>query len=212
MIVDAAMGAAFDRVEAREREAQTAFEPGLPERAYAIVNDGRGGAIYTREGGFSIRDGRVVDDSGRAVLGTTRAGSTLSELRVDGTDLALGRVRDLQVGTDGRVTYRREAIDPRSGAYGSETVVVGRIALARFPIATAMRPVDANHVGAPDGVVPYVGSAADGTFGPMTSPRDGPSVDASLQRLQEAYLALDALRAARVAQGGAEKNAMDLVK
>ena len=149
MIVDAAMGAAFDRVEAREREAQTAFEPGLPERAYAIVNDGRGGAIYTREGGFSIRDGRVVDDSGRAVLGTTRAGSTLSELRVDGTDLALGRVRDLQVGTDGRVTYRREAIDPRSGAYGSETVVVGRIALARFPIATAMRPVDANHVGAP---------------------------------------------------------------
>jgi hypothetical protein len=212
MIVDAAMGAAFDRVEVREREARTVFEPALPDRAYAIVDDGRGQTLYTRDGGFSVRDGRVVDDSGRAVQGTTRAGSALGDLRIDGTDLALGRVRDLQVGVDGSVTYRREAIDPRSGSYGDETVVVGRIALARFPLATAMRPVDASHVGAPDGVVPHVGSADDGTFGPMRSPRDGASVDASLQRLQEAYLALDALRAARVAQGGAEKNAMDLVK
>ncbi len=210
MTVDAAMGAAFDHVAMREREARTVFDPALPERAYAIVDDGRGGALYTRDGGFSIRDGRVVDGTGRAVRGTARNGAPLTDLRIDPTDLALGRVRDLQVGTDGRVTYEREAIDPRSASFSLESVVVGRIALARFPISTALRPVDATHLGAPDGVVPYVGSADDGTFGPMSPPRDG--IDASLQRLQEAYLALDALRAARTAQNGTEKNAMDLVK
>lgn len=212
MTVDAAIGAAFDRVAAREREAQTSFDPTLPERAYAIVDDGRGGALYTRESSFSIRNGRVVDESGRAVRGTLRAGAALGDLRVDPTDLALGRVRDLRVGEDGRVSYQREAIDPRSGAFSLETVVVGRIALARFPLATALRPVDPSHVRAPEGVVPHVGSADDGTFGPMSGARDGSDLDASLQRLQEAYLALDALRAARAAQGGTEKGAMDLVK
>lgn len=210
MTVDAAMGAAFDRVATREYEARTAFDPSLPDRAYAIVDDGRGGTLYTRDGGFSIRDGRVVDGTGRAVRGTTRVGAPLGELRVDAADLALGRVRDLQVGPDGRVSYEREAVDPRSAAFSLETVVVGRIALARFPASTALRPVDAIHLGAPEGVVPHVGSADDGTFGPMTAPRDG--LDASLQRLQEAYLALDALRAARIAQAGAEKGAMDIVK
>jgi len=212
MTVDAAIGAAFDRVAAREREAQTSFDPTLPERAYAIVDDGRGGALYTRDGTFTIRDGRVVDDAGRAVRGTSRPGAALGELRVDPTDLALGRVRDLHVGEDGSLTYRRETIDPRSGAFSLETVVVGRIALARFPLATALRPVDGSHVRAPDGVVPHVGSAADGTFGPMSGPRAGNGLDATLQRLQEAYLALDALRAARGAQGATEKGAMDLVK
>jgi hypothetical protein len=212
MTVDAAIGAAFDLVTTREREAQTSFDPTLPERSYAIVDDGRGGALYTRESAFSIRNGRVVDDSGRAVRGTSRAGAALGDLRVDPTDLALGRVRDLHVGEDGRVSYRREAVDPRSGAYAIETVVVGRIALARFSPATALRPIDGSHVSAPEGVVPHVGSADDGTFGPMRGPRDGNDLDASLQRLQEAYLALDALRAARTAQGGTEKGAMDLVK
>ena len=212
MTVDAAVGTAFDRIAERELEAMAALDPSLPERAYAIVDDGRGGTLYTRDGGFSVRNGRVVDASGRAVQGTARAGSTLGDLRIDATDLALGRVRELRVGEDGRVTYRREAIDPRTGALASETVSVGRIALARFPLATAMRPIDGTHVGAPDGVVPHVGSADDGTFGPMTAPAEGASVDASLRRLQEAYLALDALRAARVAQGGTEKGAMDLVK
>lgn len=212
MTVDAAIGAAFDRVAIREREAQTSFDPALPDRAYAIVDDGRGGTLYTRESAFSIRDGRVADDSGRAVRGIARAGAPLGDLRVDPTDLALGRVRDLHVGEDGRVSYQREAIDPRSGAFALETVVVGRIALARFPAATALRPVDASHVRAPDGVVPHVGSADDGTFGPMSGARAGGDLDASLQRLQEAYLALDALRAARTAQSGTEKGAMDLVK
>jgi len=210
--VDAAIGAAFDRVAIREREAQTSFDPDLPDRAYAIVDDGRGGLLYTRQSAFSLRDGRVVDDSGRAVRGIARPGAPLGDLRVDPTDLALGRVRDLRVGGDGRVSYRREAIDPRSGAFALETVVVGRIALARFPAATALRPVDGSHVRAPDGVVPHVGSADDGTFGPMSGGRAGGGLDASLRRLQEAYLALDALRAARNAQSGTEKGAMDLVK
>lgn len=212
MTVDAAVAAAFDRVAARERETETAFAPALPENAYAVVSDGRGGSLYTRDGEFSMRDGRIVDATGRAVLGTTAPNGPLRALQVDPVDLALGRADGLEIGADGEVSYRRATIDPASGARRDEAVRVGRIALARFPFATALRPVDATHALAPDGVAPHLGSAGDGAFGPLFAPRAVGDLDASLQRLREAYLALDALRAAEHASGAVEKDAMDVVK
>ena len=83
---------------------------------------------------------------------------------------------------------------------------------ATTPEAIDPETSSASNVRAPDGVAPHVGSADDGTFGPMSGGRAGGGLDASLRRLQEAYLALDALRAARNAQSGTEKGAMDLVK
>ena len=212
MTVDAAIDAAYDRLGERQRETEMAFAPALPENAYAIVADGKGGALYTRDGAFSLRDGLLVDSSGRAVLGRDGDGAPLRELQVDPVDLALGRAGGLAIGEDGRVSYRRGAIDPRSGARRDETVLVGRIALARFPFASSLRAVDATHAGASDGVAPHVGAAGDGAFGPLYAPRKTADLDAGLQRLQEAYLALDALRAAKLASNAVEKTAMDVVK
>ena len=211
MSVDA-MGAAFERVAGAERDVTTTFSPALPDNAFAIVADGRGGSLYTRDGAFTLRDGTLVDASGRAVQGRTRTGAPLGDLRIDALDLALGRANDIEIGDDGTVSYRREAIDPRTGSAFDETVRVGNIALARFPFTTQLRNVDGSHLGAPDGTTPLVGSAGDGTFGPLGGRRSQADLDATLRRLQEAYLALDALRAAHSASGSAEKNAMDLVK
>ncbi len=189
-----------------------------PEGAYFLSRGPDGATHLSRDGGFAVRGGLLVDGQGAPVLGYAPGGSTggvPGAIRVDAVDAALGRVRDARIEADGSVAYTRTAVDPRSGARRDERVVAGRLALARFPAGTAPIRVDATHVEAPRGVAPALGVATDGTFGALsTFARDVGRLDltAGLQRLQEAYQSFEAMRAAHSARGAVDKTTMDLVK
>lgn len=239
MQVDPAIAAALDRVAARERDLRNAFEPGAfaraadvrsktqprleldpcsaaaPPDAFFVVQTSDGRRAYTRDGHIALRDGHIIDAAGTPLLGFITAGGVPAVLRVDPVDAALKRVANLRIEADGSVAYDRRAIDPRSGLRISTRVLVGRLALARFPAGTNLRPLDATHGLAPDGVTPLVGRPGDAAFAsllPLHRAQSGIDIDRGLEHLQEAYLALDALHTARTTQYGAEKTAMDLLK
>jgi flagellar hook protein FlgE len=246
MTVDASVGTLFDRVEARERDAQRAFMPGalpenddvasasdvastsddaravsdplsvgLPQNAYAIAVDERGSMMYTQDGSFHLRDGTLVDASGRAVQGYRQQNTPLAAITLDRIDHGLDRVNDVRVEADGRLTYARTVVDPRSGERVQQRVTAGRIALARFPAGTALHPVDGIHAGSTGDVVPHFGMPGDGSFGslePSRLTRSHIDLDASLIKLKESYLAFDALRAARQVNASTQKTATDLIK
>ncbi|MGC2129817.1 MAG: hypothetical protein WA629_06945 [Candidatus Aquilonibacter sp.] len=240
MMVNAATQEALDRIAQRAQDVQRAFTPGAvsqfddvatdratsrasldplsvapPPDAYFITTDERGRAAYTRDGGFALTDGTLIGANGRPILGFTSARGATSELHLDGVDEALGRVNDVRLEPSGALVYDRTTIDPRNGARERERVVVGHVALARFPAATKLGASDANHFVAPPGTVPHVGRPGDGNFAnvaPMQREESRIDFDRSLERLQEAYVAFDALAAAHKAQGGVSKTAMDLLK
>jgi hypothetical protein len=136
-------------------------------------------------------------------------------LHVDPVDAALDRVMDPHVEPDGTFAYTRTAIDPRTGQRERQRVAAGRVALARFPASTSLGGADGRQFVAPDGVVPHIGSASDGSFGkllPMHRTPSGVDLDASLARLKDAYVAFDALQAAETAKGHTGKVVMDLLK
>ncbi len=239
-MINAATQDALDRIAQRAQDVQRAFTPGAvpqfgdaatdratsraaldplsvapPADAYFVTTDERGRAVYTRDGGFAITDGMLVGANGRPILGFTSPGGATSELHIDAVDEALGRVNELRIEPSGALAYDRTSVDPRSGARERERVVVGQLALARFPAATKLGASDANHFVAPPGTVPHVGRAGDGNFAsvaPMQREESRIDFDRSLDRLQEAYVAFDALAAAHKAQGGISKTAMDLLK
>lgn len=240
MQIDAATQRALDQIAARETDVQRAFTPGAvprfndvassgaaaqmsfdplsvapPEGAYFVASDERGRTTYTRDGCFALRDAMLTGADGRPVLGYRTAGGALTELRLDPIDAALERATNLRIEPDGALVYDRASVDPRSGTHLHERVVVGHLALARFPAATALQPVDASHGIAPPGVVPHVGRAGDGNFATMQPMRRETSTidfNRSLERLHDAYLAFDALQAAHKAQGQVGKTTMDLLK
>jgi len=240
MYVNPATAAALDRIAERASDVYASFTPGAlpqhgdvatdrvssrfvldplsaapPDDAYFITTNDRGQTCYTRDGTFQLRDGAIVGVQGRTMLGFTSPNGALCELHIDAVDAALGRVANLHVESDGSIAYTRRAVDPRSGASVDERVVVGRLALARFPAATKLNALDANRFVAPPGHVPHIGRAADGNFGPVAPMRSEMSrvdIERSLQRLQDAYTAFDALQAAHKAQSGLGKTAMDLLK
>lgn len=240
MFLNPALSAALDRVAERAADVRRAFTPGAlprnddvaasgdrsdftldplsvapPPETYFVTRDLRGRTAYIRDGGFSVTDGRIVDRSGFAVLGRSLPDAPLHELRADDVDVALGRTTNLHVDADGRVVYSRSAIDPRTGKSAAKDVVVGRIALARFPAATKLDTVDGRAFSAPPGVTPHVGFAGDGTFeplAPMHRERSRVDIDVSLMRLKDAYTAFDALAAAETARDHFVKAAMDVVK
>ncbi|HTU69650.1 MAG TPA: hypothetical protein VMF11_04955 [Candidatus Baltobacteraceae bacterium] len=240
MMINAATQDALDRIAQRAADVQRAFTPGAspqfgdvatgqpssrvaldplsvaaPPEAYFLTTDARGRTVYTRDGCFALRNGTLVGADGRAILGFTSSTSAMSPLCVDPVDEALGRIDGLHVENDGTLAYERTAIDPRTGGRERERVAVGRVALARFPAAAALERVDANHVIPPSGTLPYVGRAHDGNFGtiaPMRREESRIDFDRSLERLEEAYIAFDAIAAAHKAQGSLSKSAMDLVK
>ena len=75
--------------------------------------------------------------------------------------------------------------------------------------------LDAPRLAAPPGVIPHIGLPEDGNFAALrTHARDRGRLDlvAGLDRLSEAYLSFDALRAAHRARGEAERTALDLLK
>ena len=240
MMVNAAIQDALDRIAARAQDVQRAFTPGAtpqfgdvatgaarsrpvidplsvtaPADAYFLTTDEGGRTVYTRDGSFALDNGTLIGANGRAILGYTTPSGAATPLHVDAIDEALGRVNNLRIEPNGALSYDRVSIDPRTGARALERVVVGQLALARFPAATKLAVLDANHAAAPPGVVPHIGRAGDGNFANLTPMRredSGIDFDRSLDRLEEAYMAFDALQAAHKAQGGVSKAAMDLVK
>jgi flagellar basal body rod protein FlgG len=239
MLISNATTRAFENVAARERDVLLAYSPGaIPERgdvaqtaeaafaldplstaapadAYFITTGDRGRQVFTHDGSFAVRDGTLVDAQGSPLLGFREDGSALAPLRFDAVDAALGLTSSTRIEADGSVTYDRTTIDPRTGVREVRRATLGRLALARFTAGTRLQTVDAQHVAAPPNIAPHIGSPGDGSFGllqPFAREGSGVNIDLGLQRLQEAYLALDAIRAASKAQGGVEKAAMDLLK
>ncbi|HEY9180660.1 MAG TPA: hypothetical protein VIO32_08060 [Candidatus Baltobacteraceae bacterium] len=239
MLISNAATRALDDIAARERDVLQAYAPGAaalrddvvaaptaqrsldplsvtaPAGSYFVTADDRGRMLYTRDGTFSLDRGTLVDAQGRPMLGYAGDGSTLAPLKADPVDVALGFAENASIESDGTVVYDRSTIDPRTGRREIQRAGIGRLALARFAPGTKLQAVDPQHVSAPLGVTPHLGMAGDGNFGavtPFSREGSGIDLDAGLQRLQEAYLAFDAIRAAGKAQGGVEKTAMDLLK
>lgn len=237
MLISDATAHAFETVASRQRDVMRAFTPGAtPERkdvaaapqvTYTqdplsatappgafFVSRGDGRLLFSRDGSLSFREGVLVDGAGRAMLGYTSAGSALAELKIDRVDSALGLAASARIEADGSVVYDRVVIDPANAKKETQHVSIGKLALARFPAGTKPQSFDATHDAAPPGVVPHLGMPGDANFAPLRPhSRESGSIsfDGSLQRLEEAYLSLDALRAAAKAQGSVQKTAMDLL-
>jgi flagellar basal body rod protein FlgG len=225
LIADATMRALSD-VAARERDTVRIFTPAdpvdenstpavAPPDAYFVTRDERGRALFTRGGRFTIRDGALTDAGGEPVLGYAKEGAPLQPLHIGAIDRALGFGAGVRIEADGAVTYDRLAVDPRSRRRETQRVTIGRLALARFAPGTKLQAVDGRHLAAPAGVAPHFGMPGDGNFSHLASPipeRNVNDLDDALQRMQEAYLAIDAIRVAGLAQNGVQKTAMDLLK
>ncbi len=230
---------AFERIEEAKARVGRAFTPGAEPRAGDIASgatprrsldplsvaapDGArfivrlrdGTDAYTTDGGFSLREGALVDARGDAVLGYVRPGAPLQPLRIDPVDRALNEVRDVRLDADGSLRYERELFNPRAGRAERERVLAGRVALARFPAGSRLGAIDASTDRAPDGVAAHLGVPGERGFAalvPHARARSGVAIDASLTRLQDAYLQLEALLAAHKAQGSVAKTTMDLLK
>jgi hypothetical protein len=195
MISDAT-ARALDSIDLREQQAAAAFMP-----SYIVTAQANGAMSYTNDRRFAIREGMLVDATGNAVLGYTSGDAPLGPLRIDPIDAALGYAAQARVFADGSFGYERTAIDPQTGSRTIDRTVVGRIALARFPSGITLRSAGMQHVTPPSGVAPHIAPAGDTAF-----------QDRALDRLQDAYLAFDALRAAGHAEGSLDKTVMDLLK
>jgi flagellar basal body rod protein FlgG len=240
MFLSPGLSSALDRIAERAADVRRAYTPGaipqhddvataastsdfsldplavvVPDGTYLVTADDRDRRAYTRNGALALRGGRLVDASGHAIYGRREPDGPLVELAVDRLDAALARVRDPSVEADGTFVYRREVVDPRSGAREQQRVPAGRVVLTRFPAGTKLRTSDGSHVTIASGVPSQEGFPGDGTFGnlsPMHRERSRIDVDESLARLKEAYLAFDALAAAEAAKMHVGKTMMDIVK
>jgi flagellar basal body rod protein FlgG len=239
-MIDPATANALDRINARNEDVRSAYRPGfipessdvarpprivpaadplsvaLPEGAYFVTPDAAGELSYSRDGAFTVAGGELQASDGRPVLGFALGNrKLLVPLRVDPYDAALGRVTGERVEPDGTVSYTRATVDPRTGERRAERVALGRVALARFPAGTEPSRIDALHVRPPRGVAPQLGVPSDGAFGALaTNARDLGRVDivTGLEKMKEAYVSFEALRAAHHGRGETEKIALDLVK
>lgn len=230
---------AFERIEEAKQRVGRAFTPGsaarggdiashaaaqrtldplsvaAPEGALFVMRMRDGSSAYTHDGGFSLREGALVDGNGDAVLGYARPGAALAPLEIDPVDRAMHEVRSLRLDADGGLRYDRDIFDPRTGRMKRESVLAGRVALARFPAGSRLRAIDARRERAPEGVTAHLGAPGERGFAALTPharARSGVKIDASLARLQDAYLQLEALLAAHKAQGSVAKTTMDLLK
>ena len=241
-MIDPAPADALARIAARAQDLRDAYRPGvqplhgdvrapertlpsadplsvaLPADAWLVTQDAGGPRGYTRDGALHVDDGVLRSADGAPVLGypggSARAALPVP-LRLPDADRALGRTTDLQIAADGTLAYTRLAVDPRTGARERERVVLGRLALARFPAGTQPVLGDGAQVAAPPGVAPHLGTASDGSFAALTPyRRDAGGVDllTGVARLNEAYRAFEALGAVVRSRVGMQKTTMDLVK
>jgi flagellar basal body rod protein FlgG len=185
-----------------------------PSDARFVVSDREGRHSYSRDGAFALRDGQLVAANGAPVLGYAPGSNVLSTLRIPRQDELLGRIRDVHLERDGSMAYERSSFDPRTGQPHRERVVVGTLALARFPAGS--EPVSSGGLErAPIGVQPHVGRPGDGVFGNMTlgfEEYGAVDLNRALARLHDAYQQLDAVAAAQRAARQTVTTAMDLVK
>lgn len=187
-----------------------------PPGAWFPVTGVSGARTYTRAGEFHVGDDgtlRTADDA--RAIGFAHDGAPALPLSLPEPDRALGRCTDVRIESDGTLAYTRASIDPKTRERTVERVTAGRIALARFPAGSAPERIDAAHVNGIPGVVPHLGTPADGVFGALaTYSRDRGSIDidASLAKLAEAYLSFSALQASHKASGSVDKAVMDLLK
>ena len=224
MLISNSTVRALDDIAARERDVLQAsapdplpFDPlscAPPANAYFVTRDDRGRLVFTSDGAFQIRKGELLDERGNPVLGYVGPGAPLSGLHADPVDDALGFTATAHVDADGSVSYERATIDPRNGHRELQRTALGRLALARFAPGTRLTQVDSGRFAAPEQIAPHLGTATDGNFSSIRPFARSSSIDIDLglERLQEAYLALDAIRAAGKAQGSVQKTAMDLLK
>jgi flagellar hook protein FlgE len=239
MLISNATMRALDEIAARERDLVHVYAPGaMPEHgdvaqtasstftldplsaaapadAYFVTADDSGRMMFTRDGSFAIKDGKVVDSTGHAMFGYRDNNSAIAPLQIDPVDVALGFTSNARVEADGNVTYECASVDPRTGKREVHRAGIGRLALARFAPGTKLQTIDAQHAAAGADAAPHLGRPGDGNFGPLTPharSTSGIDFDLGLQRLQDAYLALDAIRAAGKAQGSVQKTTMDLLK
>ena len=233
---------ALDRIAARAQDVRDAFRPGAiprrddvrtaatvaatadplsvaaPPNAWFVTRAADGARAFTRDGTLTIADGVVRTHDGAEILGFPGGdarGAVPVPLRIAPTDRALGRGGDARIEADGTIAYTRASIDPRTGTRSVERVTIGRIALARFPAGSTPVRIDATRAEAPPGVLPHVGTPADGTFPALAAGRRDTGaidIDLGLQRLDDAYLAFEAIAAAQKARAGVDKAALDLVK
>jgi flagellar basal body rod protein FlgG len=189
-----------------------------PPGAWLVTRSADGRRAYERDGTLTLADGVLRTANGAEVLGYPGGdarGTVPVPLRLAETDRALGRAGDARVDDDGTVAYTRAAIDPRSGARGAERIVLGRLALARFPAGTHLQRIDVTRAAAPAGVAPHLGTPGDGVFPALaTFSRDAGGIDlaAGVARLDEAYRAFEALGAALKSRMAVQKTTVDLVK
>lgn len=226
MLIADATARAFAQAQRAELEAFQSFAPAdpaaadsvpaaAPQGAYFMMQGDRGRVLYAPGGAFELRGGVLVDASGATVLGYPAPGAPLQPLQVNAIDRALGFGGDLRIDAAGTATYARATVDPRTGRRDVQRAVLGRLALARFAPGTKLQAIDGRRFAAPSGIAPHAGVAGDGNFAqlaPLPLSQNPNALDSALARMQEAYIAIDALRAAGVAQDGVEKTAMGLLK
>ncbi|MDQ2680449.1 MAG: hypothetical protein M3Y21_05420 [Candidatus Eremiobacteraeota bacterium] len=239
MLISPSTTNALDEIASRAADVLSAYRPGAipthsdvytqagsrfsfdplsataPPNAYFVSESSSMQRSYSRDGTFHLQSGLLVNRNGEPVLGYRNDRSSPAPLRCDAAEVALGRTAGLRIEPDGSITYDRVVVDPRTRRGNKVAVSIGRLALARFSAATKLQTLDATRFLAPPGIVPHIGRATDGNFdavAPNTQETSAIDLDLGLQRLQEAYLAFDALRAAHSAQGGIDKTTMDLLK
>jgi len=188
----------------------------LPEDAFLVAGDPNR-PTFTRDGALAVRDGVLVSSDGTPVLGFVDGdGSGIPKpLSIEKNDALLGRARDLRIEPDGVFGYARDVIDAATLETNVERVVVGRVALARFPAGTRLEKVDASHAKPPASVIPFVGTPNDGSFASVEVQRRAVGrldSDAAIARLQEAYLTMRALGAEERTRNAFARGAFDLVK
>jgi flagellar basal body rod protein FlgG len=243
-MIDGLSARALDEIDSRVNDLSNQFKPGYvpvldedrsvgsvnavrsldplhaaaPEGAYYVGLDAQGRRFYSRDGAFALVDGKLTMRDGSEVVGYTAnaAGEErLSTLRIDPVDSALGRVQGAGVEADGSLVYARSVVDPKTGKPKGERVVVGRVALARFPAGTQIDAADGVHVTAPTGVEPALGTPSADGFGTLVTKMDdrgGVDMMRGLTHLRDAFLAYSALQSAQGAHGKTDKIAMDLIK
>lgn len=202
--------------EESSEPARDALSIALPPETYLVAGDSKKPA-FTRDGALSLRDGALVDGSGTPVLGFPAGDSSgvPRELRIDKNDALLERAQDVRIEPDGVFGYARTIVDPKTLQAQVERVVVGRIALARFPAGTKLERLDSTHARPPANVVPVLGTPNDGHFSAVFPQRRAIGrldADTAIVRLQDAYLALRALGALERTKNGVIRGALDLVK
>lgn len=243
-MIDGLTSRALDEIDARVNDMSNQFKPGYvpaldedrsvgtvhavrsldplhsaaPDGAYYVGLDAQGRRFYSRDGAFSLVDGQLRMRDGSAVLGYTTNASgdeRFGTLSVDPVDFALGRAKGASIEEGGSLAYSRTVVDPKTNKPKSEWVVVGRLALARFPSGTQVDAADGVHVTAPAGTEPALGKPNDGSFGTLVTKMDdrgGIDMMRGLTHLRDAFLAFSAMQSAESAHGKTEKIAMDLIK